>query len=230
MGFYGSKWIDTEPRFSASCWIDDQGIVTKSYNMSDHTGEHSRVRAKDKARAIEIKSAMVEAEKEARAKMAYAAARKRETTIKNLEYAFLVTNGRGGHTIYADQAPDQTSRIEGYGLTVEEIAEIDRLKIPFIDSKVIPDNLIYYTISFPMPPSRPNQYDAAPWGGMSNCPIPILAACYARLGATVRNVELPELRKEDFRTLSQKEDLALRGFWWNNEEMVSTAMLMENEK
>lgn len=140
--------------------------------------------------------------------MAYAAARRRDTAFKDFEFAFLVTWGLGGTTVHNDYSKDSTSQLQGYGFNEAEVAEIDRLGIPFIDKRCVrEDILVAASICGPLAPSRPNETDPAPWHALSAVPVPVLAAWWSRHGAIVRNVT------PDFNALSnmgerQREILA----------------------
>lgn len=220
---------------SVAVWLDAAtNIVTAVYNMSDSTGDHSfPVRKKNalphKAELLEMRQ---KAESIAREKYAYRMARRRDTTIENLRYAFLVTIGRGGHTVYCDEEKDCTSIIQGYGLTSAELAEIERLGIPFVDTTTVPDDrIVRASFGFPMWPGKPERYDAAPWDGLSEAPIQVCAAMWAAIGAIVRNI--PDIRMpeaSELRNLNTREALALHGFYTNNAAEIGTAMLMTCEK
>jgi len=126
-----------------------------------------------------------------------------------------------------DESPDSTSRLSGHGFTADELAQIDALGVPFIDSRSIPDDKICRVMSFPMMPSRPDQHDAAPWSSMSFAPIPIIAFLYQSLGATVRNVVPVEPGEGQVKGWTAKEAIAYRAFVAGDSATLGAAMLME---
>jgi hypothetical protein len=219
--------------YSVYAWVNTAtGKPTAvTYNLSDSTGDHpvaglGRRKDLDSNLVAAIRAAAQQAIDKAKEAMAYAKARSRDTTEKDLEFAFLVTEGRGGHSIYMDEASDSTSTLQGYGLSAERLAEIHRLHIPFVDTGTIPDELAHHMISMPMWPGKPEKFDRAPWGSMSYAPIEVAAWMYQALGATVYHITPRKPLPEELRNLSPKEAKAMRGWLTNDEGMVAEAMLM----
>lgn len=202
-------------------------ILYESYNMSDSTGDH-RTRYPHKpgrAKLPEIKAAVVKAIGEARERIEYKNVRRRDTEFSDLRFAFLVTWGRGGHSVYMDEDAQSSSTLQGYGLTPEEIAEIDRLGIPFVDTRTIPDDKILAVLSLPMWEQKLGKHDPAPWGGMSYAPVEVLAYMYRSLGATVRNITPRKPEAHELRNMHQWEKNALVGYTSGNEVMLMEAMI-----
>ena len=227
--YFGSHWSDTVQGLHTSVWLDEDGKENAAtYNVSDYTGDHdvNKPRRKDASIKKEIQSCYKAALAEAIAKKQYADARRRDTKCDHLKYCFLVTKGRGGVTWYTDEAPDTTSKTSGYAITDEEIDEINRLKIPFVDSTTVPEELIFNSVSFPMYPGKPDNDEPGPWGSLSFAPISVVAALYARIGAVVKNIDIAELSEDMFRQNSVKELMAIRGWTTGNAEMLGKAMTM----
>lgn len=225
-GYYGCDCRGNGPE-SVSVWTNPDGIITaESYNLSDHKGERS---FRGLRRSNPLRAELLALRDKARAKCVthrnYLLARLRPTEFAELRFAFLVTWGRGGHSIYSDSAPASSSKLSGYGLNESQLSEIDRLGIPLIDSRGVPDTRIYDTVSFPIPPSRPDQFDAAPWGPLSTAPIEVIAGLYASIGATVRNITPagPDVLSQ-VRGWNRKESLAYVGWVSNRPDMVGQAM------
>lgn len=226
--YFGSHWSETVQGLHTGVWLDENGAETAAtYNVMDSTGDHdvSKIRRKDAKIKKEIKTSYALALKNAEERKAYADARRVDTSFEHLQYCFLVTKGRGGVSWYKDESPDSRSKVSGYAITEDELREIDRLGIPFVDSTTIPDDLIIKTIGFPMFPSKPEESDTAPWGSLSVAPISVVAALYARIGATVRNITLAELSDDMFRSNSAKEALAIQGWFGNRPELIGEAMM-----
>jgi hypothetical protein len=205
-----------------------------TYNLSDCSGEHDFPARKPRKGPIadswelflRMKEAAVSA---AENEIAYKFARFRETPLKCLEYAFLVTIGRGRTTVHTDELPNSSSTISGvFASEGELIAEVDRLGIPFVDSRTVPnDRISVLAISGPIWPCKPEKFDAAPWGGLSKAPLSVMAGLYRHFGAIVRNFpEVTPFDPANFRALSIRESTALHGWATNNEALVARAMIM----
>ena len=226
--YYGAAY---GPQSShVNCWISKEtGEIVTNYNLADHTGDHPFTRASRKQYPflIEMETKAIE---EAVHKMLYGQARRRDTAIEKFQYAFLVTWGRGGSSVHIDEEPGCSCTQNGYGFSAEDLEEIDRLQIPFVDTRTVPDKIAAAMIGFPMWPSKPDRADNAPWGPISYAPIPVLAALYARIGATVKHIELAEINAEQFRSYSTRERLAVEGFQHNDPVKLGTAMMMAREE
>lgn len=137
-------------------------------------------------------------------------------TIANHGY---LTLGRGGFSLH----PNDNTYISGYGCD-DGLARIAlQLGIATIDSRSIPDSLIHQSIKLPL--VRLVSYDPAPWGGMSYAPLPVVAALYQRLGATIHNLEVVEPAPDQLRGYKQWEADALIGYQTGNTAMLGKAML-----
>lgn len=210
---------------SAFCRIAADGtLVHEDYNLCDSTGPHPYRKGKKNASCwtalLEMRE---EARANARAALAYANERRRETTFVNLRYAWLVTEGRGGHTIEIDEERNVRASCQGYGLSAEELVEIERLKIPFIDTRTIPDRMIYETVSLPMVCDPQRKPDSAPYGSLSFAPLAVVAAAKKALGATVRNCPLDFEGAKQIHCLA-KHDAALAAYIAGDELALSRAM------
>lgn len=102
---YASVYGDLTENIRASVhvWVNLDGTLTStSYNLSDSTGDHD-IKHPHKAGRPHIQQ-LREMGKQAYSKalgiIAYKAARRRDTEFSGLRFAFLVTEGRGGHTVY----------------------------------------------------------------------------------------------------------------------------------
>jgi len=89
------------------------------------------------------------------------------------------TRGRGGDTLYV------TANERCENVHAGHLAAVQHLGFPGIDSRTIPDSLIFTTVALPMPTVRNATADAPPWGSMSTAPFYVVASLYALLGATV---------------------------------------------
>lgn len=207
-------------------------LIHREYNLSDSTGPHAIEHPHKAGRAIlpEIKLMAKQALDKAVKAFQYRAERRKDTSFEKLQFAFLATWGRGGHIIYMDESNDSSSTLSGYGFTTEELAEIDRLGIPFVDSRSIPDDLICQTISFPMYPGKPDQAENAPWGGFSYAPIDVCAWLYQSLGATVRNITPRAPLESELRNCSSAEVKAFRGYTSGNTAMLAEGMAELSER
>jgi len=179
---------------SVSVAKDITGLTshTDRFNLCDRSGDHTFTSKKYQELTDEIKASLATLRKQAKqdlsANIDYAAARRHDTSVDYLRYAFLVTVGRGGYTIYVDEKKDTTSRIEGYVIEPEMMSEIDRLGIPYIDSTVIDYGITTIAICGPMPCGKPDQFDPSPWGSISYTSVDGLASLYAAFGAIVKNI------------------------------------------
>lgn len=235
--FMGHAWSDSRS-YSAHATVNRDGKVVgrREYNIMDGTGGHDIYRPHKAARPYlpQLKELVGKAIGDALAKKDYRAARRRDTKFPDLAFAFLVTSGRGGHSIYIDSDPDSSSTLSGYGLEGKDqdhLAEIDRLGIPYIDSRTVPDDkIVGATFNFPMYPNKPGKADPAPWGGMSFAPIPVIAWMYHSIGAIVRNVEMVKPEPGQLRSLKDYERIGLIGYTSGNEGMVGAAMMMARQE
>lgn len=193
---FGLAWSSSSPAH-VNVWLETEADgtdkLTVSYNLMDSTGDHPFPKRKPTGKKLaplwkELCECRDKAIAQAREKRDYAAARSKGPKGGRFEFAYLATWGRGGTTVYFDEKPDGSARLHGYGFSDDELAQIDALGIPFIDSRTIPDDRICNAISLPMAPDKPDRHDAAPWGPLSRCPLDVLAWLYADLGATVRNI------------------------------------------
>lgn len=212
----------------------ESGLVESSYyNLGDRSGDHlfgSRYTANAELLQPELRAMRLEAMADAQKKRVYSIARRRDTPIENLRYAFLVSQGRGGHTIWCDEDPGCESQIQGYGLTPEELAEIDRLRIPYVDTRTIPDKHLGALLALPIWPPKPHKADPAPWGGLSYAPIEVLGALHEKLGAIVRNITCRMPRQDEIRPMKSWEAACLRAFLAGDEVGVGLAMQAAREE
>lgn len=232
--FMGHAWSDSRS-YSAHVTVNRDGKVVgrREYNIMDGTGGHDIYHPHQAAKHLipQLKELVGKAIGDALAKKDYRAARRRDTHMPSLAFAFLATSGRGGHSIHVDSDPDSSSTISGYGLTMEVLQEIDRLGIPYIDTTTVPnDKIVGATFNFPMYPNKPGKADPAPWGGMSFAPIPVIAWMYHSIGAIVRNVEMVKPEPGQLRSLKDYERIGLIGYTSGNEGMVGAAMMMARQE
>lgn len=181
----------------------ETGKVFASYNLTDYTGDHTKNSAHYKSQSPEtriiIDSLIISAREDMKNQLAYMLARKRETTFDHLQFCYLVTVGYGGVTWHIDEKPDSTGTIQGYSLSDDEKAEIDRLGIPFVDITTIDhEDCITPSISGPMPPNKPDRGDDAPYNSFSYAPLPVYCEFWRRLGANVKNIDSVELTPAQF--------------------------------
>lgn len=229
--FFGHAWAEGSMK-SAMCNVDASGKITyESYNLSDSTGEHSYRSKHGRTPDFEpiLKDLRARARADAIADFEYAQARRRETSSPDLRYAFLVTWGRGGTSVYIDARKGATSTLQGYGFSADELAEIERLQIPFIDTRTIPDDRALSMISLPLFPARADgrDCDAAPYGPLSVCPIPTAAALYAALGATVRYIDLDPDPWPKLRGATARESALYSSYSRGDEIAFSNALASE---
>ena len=208
-------------------WITSDGEITSEvYNLSDSTGGHEF--DKPHLNIGPILDGLLDLRSKALAtavsKLQYREARRRVTTVENLEFAYLACQGRGGHTIYVDEERDSQCQIQGYGLRPEELAEIDRLGIPYVDTRTVPDANLGMLIRLPMWPGKPDKFDPAPWGGMSFAPIEVLAWMHQQIGSTVRNVAPRKPEPGQIRDMHKWEMAAIRGYQTGDTALLSSAM------
>jgi hypothetical protein len=150
-----------------------------------------------------------EARNDAKHRKAYADERRRETEDADLLFAFLVTVGRHGHTIYCDRAPDSSMSIQGYGLCEEQRAEIHRLEIPYIDKRTVPERILTTAVLHsPLPPRKLRECDPPPWSALSTAPLAVYAAFWQRFGAEVAHV-IPDVGQLRCVTGLQKTEATL---------------------
>ena len=81
-----------------------------------------------------------------------------------------------------------------------------------------------------MPPTKPDKFDPAPWGGMSHAPIPVLAWLYRQYGAIVRNVEPREPLESELRSMKPHEIKALRAYNTGDEAALAEALTEAREE
>ena len=228
--YHGMHWLRDGNYGSVSCWIDSDGEKTITYNLSDHTGDHEFPKRKTKKLA-HIWDKLIDAREhaiaDAIANKEYTEARRRPGASERFAFVFAVTIGRGGFTFYCDESRDSTSTVQGYHLTDDEIAEIDRLGIPFIDSRTISDDNIGMTISFPMIGRRAGESDPAPWGSLSHAPLDVIAGLYHSIGATVRNIAPRMPEPHELRSDTLKEKMAIAGYFGHNPELLGAAIMMD---
>jgi hypothetical protein len=116
-------------------------------------------------------------------------ARKRERRsilghVNDLRTAKLMTIGRGGWTIYKGAH----SRLQGYGDGEPYAAILKARGVPVVDSRTIPDSLLWdVAVSGPMP-AIDREPDPEPYNGFSYAPLAYVAENYRKAGALVWNV------------------------------------------
>jgi|WetSurMetagenome_2_1015567.scaffolds.fasta_scaffold285514_2 hypothetical protein len=211
-----------------SATLDLSGeIISLEYNMSDHSGYHAVNDPHPAGIEIiaELNSMAAVAILDAQVKHAYRMERRRETDFSQFRYAFLATWGRGGSTVYHDEQPDCSSELQGYGFTDVELDEINRLSIPFVDTRTMPFKSACATMRLPMWPSKLHKADSAPWSSLSYAPVPKLAYLYKALGATVRNLEVQVVLPEELRGMQDWEAKALAGYTTGNSTLLMEAMM-----
>ena len=225
---FGHAWERTSHAASAFAVVHEDGRIERTYNIGDSTGEHqlgdghvtNPVRLKELADLIEL------AVEDGKRELAYRLARRRQTEVESLQYAFLVTVGRGGHTIYQDEEPGCESQLQGYGLSPDELLEIARLQIPFVNTTTIPDKRAMLMLRLPMWPAKPGKFDSPPWGGMSFAPIEVIAWLYMKLGATVAHIVMRPPAPGELRDMTLGERTALKGWVSGQESMVAEGMML----
>ena len=190
--FMGSAWNRGDgPPAHATVWMDSAGRFTsESYNLSDRKGDKPfrGLRRNHPLREMLLRL-REEARSDARHRKAYADERRRDTRDRDLQFAFLVTVGRHGHTVYVDRAPDSSKSIQGYGLDDGQLAELHRLEIPYIDKRPVPEKLLTAAVLHgPLPPRKLSDTDPPPWTALSVAPLPVYAAFWQSFGADVCHV------------------------------------------
>jgi hypothetical protein len=195
--FSGHAW---EGKVSASAYYNSG---KRLYNLMDKTGDHAypsnHFNELDEETKAIVFRCLALAEEESVKNYKYAKERERDTIFEHLKYCFLVTVGYGGVTWHIDEKEDTTSKIEGYHIDDDEMAEINRLNIPFVDITSIPlNNCITPSISGPLPPTKANRYDAQPWHSLSNVPLDVYCAWWEHFGAIVKNIKPADLQPQMF--------------------------------
>jgi hypothetical protein len=215
---------DAVPSLSVTVWERD-GEETSEYNLSDYKGgqEISKIGKRNKLYPL-VQGLLAECRDKIAAEKVYRAERERPGVCDNLKFAFLVKVGRGGVTVYIDEKPDGSCRLSSYGRTY--VDEAIKAGIPVIDTTAVSDDRIFDSLKFPMVPDKPGREHAGPWTGMSFAPIPVLAALYKNIGATVHNVEPDFEGAKNVRGFTIKEMACLVGYETGDSTMLMAGMNM----
>ena len=210
---------------SVTVYIDIDGTITEEfYNLNDYEGDRFFRLPKDCPCHDILYAMLEEARKKARDRKAYADARRRDTKIDNLKFAFCVTEGKHGHMVYVDEEPNCSSTISGYGLDDAERAEVIRLGIPFFDKRHVSDESSYQLISAPMIPSKPGREDKPPWSSLNFAPLAVMAAIYERLGATIYGIKPDRTALDNLAGMTSHERKALVAYETGDEVGLMQAM------
>ena len=143
-----------------------------------------------------------------------------------------LTIGRGGHTLHRYDNRSGSASTQGYEQNLEGTTGkcCLLLGIPIIDSTTIPDSIIAQTCSLPMGKRNLEMCDAPPWGGMSFAPLPVVAAAYEALGATLYNIEPDREALKHLRGFKAWEAKAIRSFSSGDEGGLFQAMQASREE